>query len=304
MRSPWGDLAVSDAHVHFFSHRFFSALAKQKGCSTEEAVGHLGWTVPHTDPVELARAWAGELDKNGVAHGVLIASDPGDYPSVLAAGRAFPDRFRGFFLCDPTSADALSNAEAALDGGMSGICLFPAMHRYSMRSGQAEAVVQLAAGRPGTIVFVHCGVLSIGVRRKLSLPSRFDMSFSNPIDLHGVALKYPAVNFIVPHFGAGFFREALMLCDLCPNVYLDTSSTNCWRRYLSPVPTLMQVFEQALSIAGEERLLFGTDSSFFPRGWVHAVYEEQCTALHEAGVSAQTAQKIFGGNLRKLLRLS
>ena len=28
--SPWGAIAVADAHVHFFSHRFFAALASQK----------------------------------------------------------------------------------------------------------------------------------------------------------------------------------------------------------------------------------------------------------------------------------
>ena len=26
IETPWGSLAVADAHIHFFSHRFFSAL--------------------------------------------------------------------------------------------------------------------------------------------------------------------------------------------------------------------------------------------------------------------------------------
>jgi len=73
---------------------------------------------------------------------------------------------------------------------------------------------------------MHCGVLTVGIRRKLVLGSPFDMRFSNPLDLHGLALRYPGVKFIVPHFGAGYLRETLMLADLCPNVYLDTSSSN------------------------------------------------------------------------------
>ena len=36
---------------------------------------------------------------------------------------------------------------------------------------------------------------------------------------------------IIPHFGAGLFREALMVADLCPNVLLDTSSSNGWIKY-------------------------------------------------------------------------
>ena len=105
----------------------------------------------------------------------------------------------------------------------------------------------------------------MGVRKKLGLPSQFDMRFSNPIDLHSVALQFPGVNFVLPHFGAGYFREALMLCDLCPNVSLDTSSTNSWMRYEGL--DLKTVFRRALEVAGATRLLFGSDSSFFPRGW-------------------------------------
>ena len=80
----------------------------------------------------------------------------------------------------------------------------------------------------GAAVFVHCGVLSVGVRKKLGLPSAFDIAFGNPTHLHALALKFPTVPLIVPHFGAGLLREALMLADLCPNVYLDTSSSNSW----------------------------------------------------------------------------
>src|ERR1035441_9301683 len=53
----------------------------------------------------------------------------------------------------------------------------------------------------------------------------------HPLELHSTALRYPGLKFVLPHFGAGYLREALMLADLCPNVYLDTSSSNSWMRY-------------------------------------------------------------------------
>src|SRR6202021_737674 len=62
-------------------------------------------------------------------------------------------------------------------------------------------------GRPRGVAFVHCGVLSVGVRKALGLPSPFDMKFSNPVDLHAVALRFPQLRFVVPHFGAGYLRE-------------------------------------------------------------------------------------------------
>ena len=106
---------------------------------------------------------------------------------------------------------------------------------------------------------------------------------------------------MIPHFGAGYFREAMMLGDLCPNVSLDSSSSNSWRQYLTPEPTLSEVFKQALGVYGPRRLLFGSDSSFFPRGWVRSVFETQSDLLAELGVSTGDAEAIFGGNLARLL---
>jgi hypothetical protein len=150
-------------------------------------------------------------------------------------------------------------------------------------------------------VFVHCGVLSVGVRKKLGLESLYDMRFSNPIDLHSVALRYPTVPIIVPHFGAGYFREALMLADLCPNVYLDTSSSNQWMKYQESHLDLRHVFRRALDVTGAQRLLFGTDSSFFPRGWHAQIFEDQARVLYELNVSEEDAKSIFSENLLRIL---
>jgi hypothetical protein len=119
------------------------------------------------------------------------------------------------------------------------------------------------------------------VRKKLGLPSPFDIRLGNPLDLHAIALSYPQMPIIIPHFGAGLFREALMVADLCPNVLLDTSSSNGWIKYVGL--SLPAVFRQALAVVGAERLLFGSDSSFFPRGWVGDVHAHQSAALDEIG---------------------
>jgi predicted TIM-barrel fold metal-dependent hydrolase len=302
MESPLGDIAVSDAHVHFFSHRFFSMLAAQAGCPLDEAASRLpGWEIPPPDPLALAGRWVAELDAHGVASAAIIASLPGDWESVAAAAAAHPERLHGYFMANPAAPGGVADVAQALEGGLRGVCLFPAMHRYSMHDERVTPVLDAAAATPGALVFVHCGVLTVGIRAKLGLPSPFDMRHSNPIDVHALALRYPRLPFVVPHFGAGYFREALMLCDLCPNVYLDTSSSNSWMKYYAPPMDLRAVFAQALEVAGPQRLLFGSDSSFFPRGWVAPVFAAQSTALYELGVSAEDAALIFGGNLRRLL---
>ncbi len=298
--SPWGPLAVADAHVHFFSHGFFTALVAQKPGLTLEAAGaQLGWQMPPAEPTELGGMWAAELDRNLVQAAALIASVPGDEPSIAAAAQAFPERFFAFAMVNPSAfhPEAFSGVHA--------VCLFPAMHRYFVHDEAALRVFEWAQLNRRA-VFVHCGVLSVGVRGKLGLPSLFDMRYSNPIDLHAVALRFPSVPIIVPHFGAGYFREALMLADLCPNVYLDTSSSNHWMRYeevhhQETRGALRHVFRRALDVAGAKRLLFGTDSSFFPRGWHQAIFEEQARALYELGLSHADARSIFGENLLRIL---
>jgi hypothetical protein len=293
---------LNDAHCHFFSTPFFAALGRGlNGLAAEAVVEKLGWEAPGSADA-LADRWAAELDRSGVSRAALIASVPGDAASVASAVQKHPSRFVGFFMVDPTAAGAPAATAEALDaGGLHAICLFPAMHRFAIHDPRVREIFDIAAARPGTAVFVHCGVLSVGVRKRLGLPSPFDIRFGNPLDLHAVALAYPQVPVIVPHFGAGLFREALMLADLCPNVLLDTSSSNSWVKYGSGL-TLASVFRQALAVTGPDRLLFGSDSSFFPRGWVTDVHAQQTAALEEIGASTDVKDRIFAGNFDRLFR--
>jgi predicted TIM-barrel fold metal-dependent hydrolase len=126
--------------------------------------------------------------------------------------------------------------------------------------------------------------------------------YGNPLDLHALAADHPQVPFIVPHFGAGFLREALMVADLCPNIHLDTSSSNRWLSY-HPGLTLAEVFRQAIETIGCERLLFGTDSSFFPRGWNRAIHDAQMSAMTAAGLDERARRHIFATNFDRLFPL-
>ena len=289
---------ICDAHIHFFSPGFFAGLGTDRATITQ-----LGWEFPDSTEA-LSVRWIQELDKNNVERAALMASLPGDADSVAKAVALNPDRFVGFFMLDPTRGDAIDYAKRALDEGLRTICLFPAMHRYPLYDERVAEVFQLAASRRGgtvdtVAIFVHCGMLSVGIRKKLGLPSPFDLRFGNPIDLHAHALKYPTVPIIIPHFGAGMLREALMLADCCSNVYLDTSSSNSWIKF-TPGLTLDQVFKTAINVVGPDRLIFGTDSSFFPRGWNGEVHRQQKSALDAIGVSADHQKKIFGENFARV----
>ena len=292
---------MNDSHCHFFSTGFFAALSKQrgKGETVEQLCAELQWEAPGA-PEALADRWIRELDASGVRRAALIASVPGDEASIATAIARYPERLVGFFMLDPSADDAVDRTRRAITGsGLRGVCLFPAMSHVPLTDSRVQAVVETAAAHPGTAVFVHCGVLSVGVRRKLGLPSRFDLRLGDPLGVARLALAYPDLPFIIPHFGAGMFREALMAADTCANIYLDTSSSNSWIRY-TPGLTLDSVFKAAVSVAGPRRLLFGTDSSFFPRGWQRAIHDAQKSALTAAGVAAAEQDLIFGGNFDRI----
>src|ERR1700747_2940089 len=106
--SPWGDLPVNDAHLHFFSHAFYAGLARQKGLHGAEDIGPvLNCVIPDPDPSVLARTWTAEMDRYTVRRACLIASSHGDESSVATAVSANPERFYGYFMLDPTQSDAV-----------------------------------------------------------------------------------------------------------------------------------------------------------------------------------------------------
>jgi predicted TIM-barrel fold metal-dependent hydrolase len=294
-----------DVHCHFFSPRFFEALAEQKGIDRDDMVAHvaelLGWEAPQS-PEQLANRWIEELDGHQVGRAALIASVPGDQDSVARAVAQYPQRFVGFFMLDPMRDGALDITQRAFtELGLRCVCLFPAMHHYRVYDEKVLPIFE-AAARAKAAVFVHCGVLKVGVRKRLDIPSRFDMRYGNPLDLHSIALTFPRLPIIIPHFGAGLFREALMVADLCSNIYLDTSSSNSWIKFY-PGLTLEDAFSQALAVAGPNRLVFGTDSSHFPRGWQTHVYQAQVEILDRLGIGAPDQRKIFADNFDRIFRI-
>jgi len=291
---------MHDAHCHFFSTDFFAALARQRGGTVDarHLCRELEWEDPGT-PDALADRWVRELDAHGVGRAALIASVPGDEASVAAAVARHPSRIVGFFMLDPSAADAPDRARRALtDLGLRGVCLFPAMHHVPLTDDRTLRIVEVAAAA-GAAVFVHCGVLSVGVRRRLGLPSRFDLRLGDPLGVARLALAFPGVPFIIPHFGAGLLRETLMAGDAAANVHVDTSSSNSWIRY-TPGLTLDAVLKSALAVLGPSRVLFGTDSSYFPRGWQRGIYEQQKAVIDGLGLGPDDAARVFSGNFDRL----
>jgi uncharacterized protein len=241
---------VRRAHP-LFSPAFFARWRRKAASPPRQEIGRkLDWRIPaHCE--HLAAAWKNELDEYSVAKAALIASIPGDEDSVAAAVTLFPDRFWGFFMANPVAPDGVARVQTRWTAAAcKASACFPRCIAIRLADPRVRPVFEAAAAHPGAdrlraLRNAHGGRAAqagpgFAVRHAL-------------FQSHRSACRRPGVSareFRIPHFGAGYFREALMLCDLCPNVYLDTSSSNSWVRYQPERMDLKDVFRKALEVAG------------------------------------------------------
>ncbi|MFQ5602249.1 MAG: amidohydrolase family protein [bacterium] len=298
---------IIDAHTHFFSYTWlehFQQLARSHGThldSVEALAQKLSWEAPPQAPDELGKKWVEEQDQYGVRRQVLFASKLNDAEFLSAAVQAYPDRLIGYVLIDPKQKNAREQTLYSLNIlNMKGILLFPAMHHFHVSDKKLVTLYEEAAAAE-VPVFIHFGQLKIPIYEKLGLPENIKQEYAQPGDLKKTAREFPEVNFIIPHFGCGLFEEALQLASEFPNIYFDTASSNSW---IQPPLTLKEVFQQSLQTLGAQRLLFGTDSSSFPRGWRNDIYETQLQILESLQISSREKAEIFGGNIARILKLA
>ncbi|MBL8860447.1 MAG: amidohydrolase [Planctomycetes bacterium] len=298
-----------DFHTHFFSRTYFETLAAQApgpDAPAEKlvrAAATAGFELPAASDAEHAARWLAEFERHGVRHACVFASIPEETPVVCEVAARSRGRLSAFALVNPRADGASERLGALLaEGRVRGALVFPALHHWHWTSSEARRLLEVLDAH-GAILYAHCGLLVVRVRDLLGLPRVADLAYANPLDLVAAANAHRRVRFVIPHFGAGFLRETLLLGAQCENVHVDTSSSNSWRSVLCPKPSLSEVFARCLEVFGRDRILFGTDSNTFPAGWRQDRHAEQRRALLEAGADDATMARVFGGNAARLLGL-
>jgi hypothetical protein len=301
---PFGPRLVFDAHTHFFDATFLAGLGRQlglEGDAPEAVAARLGWDAPAQDPGEHGRRWVAEMDRHGVDRMISLHTLPGEVEAAARGVAATNGRLVGYVMVNPLAPGAAEQVKRAVgELGFRGVALFPAMLRFSLLADAVYEIFQIA-NEHALNVFVHCGVLKVGFRTKLGLPSAFDATFANPLALQRPAAEFPRIKFIIPHLGSGLLRELLMLADQSPNVFSDTSGVGGWAKYLDGAPPPARVLRQAVEVMGAHRLLFGSDSTFFPRGWRRDVFDQQMKMFAEAGLDDEQVTRILGANLSGMM---
>ena len=242
------------------------------------------------------------MERHGVQHLVSFASHPSEAPVLAECMELANGRLSSLSVVDPRAEGAPERVRRLLDLGFSGVLLFPAMHGYRPDGPELADVLDVLE-EDGAVALVHCGLLEVRLRDHFGIPRNYDLSLANPLHLILAADDHPRTHFVIPHFGAGMFRETLMAGTQCSNLYVDTSSSNSWIRTQTRALRLADVFERALGVFGSRRILFGTDSSVFPRGWRHDILVAQREALGACGLDGRGKNDILHGNAARLLGL-
>ncbi len=299
-------MSIFDSHLHFFSRDFFAAMARQKDPAANvnhvlnDLASRAKIELPASEVLSHLKRWLDELDRYGVERSVVFASLPEEAAAVAEAVRNSNGRLAGFCMINPKMEGAAQRVHTlAKDLGYRGVMLFPALHHYHLFDASLLSFFE-AVAENHLQVLTHFGILQVKLRDALGLPRVYDSRFANPLDLQAVANRFPQIRFIIPHFGCGFFRETLMLGMQCENVYVDTSSSNNWLLTQPHPLRLAEVFQKTRAVFGVERILFGTDSGVFPRGWRKDILEEQKQAMISAGFSETEMEMVLGGNAEKL----
>jgi predicted TIM-barrel fold metal-dependent hydrolase len=312
------DLHIVDFHSHFPTNLpWFAGMGtdirqeyvKRRGearakIAREQAMAYSrqwrltwGFEPPESNPPDddtQADRWAAEVDRYGLRVVGFVTGGGNDNLAKIVA--KYPDKFVGFAHHYPFAEDAADELKRAVtELGLKGYKLLAPTLDRPIEDEAAYPVWEMCA-ELDVPVLIHFGIQGGG--GGIAWHENI-----NPLKLHNVAKDFPDVTFVVPHFGCAWIRETLQLCWACANVSIDTCGSNQWVRWVDGDWTVKKLFRKYLETIGAERIIFGTDSSYFPRGFAIRYLQDQIRDCRELGLPHEQLQMIFGGNAARLFKI-
>jgi predicted TIM-barrel fold metal-dependent hydrolase len=297
-------LRIIDFHVHFpMSGGGGSRRAERHPALIEydrqrQARMQLEWDTPAPEPPgapeEAADRWAAEVDRYGLDR-VVFVTGGGNEPLAGVLAR-HPDKFFGLAHNRPEDPDSAEQLRHGIeDLGLKGYKLLAPTIGLPLDHPHFRPLWQFLADRR-LPVLIHFGVLG-------RAGGTVYHPLMSPLTLAPVAREFLDIPFVIPHFGCGYIQDLLQLCWALPNIHVDTSGSNQWMRWMPYPLTLEDAFRKFYEMIGPERIVFGTDSSWFPRGFSVRYLQDQLRACRYLNLPEADIAKIFGGNAARLLHL-
>jgi len=242
-------------------------------------------TLPLLDPVVLFE----QMEEAGIEKSILYAVDApmvtasNEYVAMLVAKA--PEKLIGFASVNPLKPNAVEILEHAVkDLGLKGLKLHPPLQNFYPNDKACFPLYKKAQELGIPIVF-HVGSTPFGSLVKLGT--------ANPMLLDEVACAFPKLNIIMTHLGTLWDKEAFMVVEKNPNVFIDTAA------YLYEIPQIIN--SDLIHRIGENKLIFGTDYPMPFAGKRHEM-KDFVEAIKNLDISNELKQKIFFENISNLLK--
>lgn len=308
------DFGVVDFHLHFpvaqddwmapYRERFVARYGQQRWEERTAMSGRVAsWLpdfgfpqpgTPSDDYDETALRWLTECKKHGLVR--VVFQTGGGNEALAGVVARHKDVFSGFAHHSIDAPDAAAQLKYAVEElGLSGYKVLAPVVELPLADDRYADVFEYCHQKE-LPVLIHFGILggAGGVAGTVNF---------SPLAIAEVAARYPHANFIVPHFGCGYPNELLTLCWACPNVYVDTSGNNLWTRWTMENWTLEQLFARFYATVGPGRIVFGSDSEWFPRGFALRYLMDQYGAVRALNWPAADIEAVFRRNALQLLKL-
>ena len=199
---------------------------------------------------------------------------------VLRAMKLYPDRIMGQVTLNPQyRQESLDEIKRCTDLGMVGIKVY---YQVKINDPLFYPIIERSIDMK-LLILMHsnCQLGMAGYRMKYD--THLNPNTSIPEDFVEVAVRYPEAMFQYAHTGGGGDWEyACKMFQDYPNIYVDTSGSN----------NEANMIDFALKYLSEDRLLFGTDSSYF----------QGVGNILSSNLSDNQKRKIFFDNYNNILR--
>lgn len=306
-------MRVIDSHVHFPVKKIIDDGKRgepDRGIWTippqemdpwlaaEKAKWQSAWRFPRPIEVtreEAERLWVEECGKYDYLERIVFVTAGGN-DTAAELVKAHEGLFVAYAHHDPFLSDAPERLDRAINrDGLSGYKILAPSIEGFIGDRKLYPLWEIANAAEVPLL-IHFGIEGAagGIANHINI---------NPLSIHGVAKDFPKLRIIIPHFGCGYVFETLNLCWACPNVSIDTSGSNQWMRWMPYELNLEILFRKYYETIGPSRIIFGTDSSWFPRGFATAYLDEQVRAMVYVGYNDDERDAVLYRNSASLLKI-
>ncbi len=278
---------IIDAHTHIFPDH----ICESRGAYFEgEPEFKLLYESPKAKLVN-ADALVTEMDAQGVDMSIAFGF-PWHHPEIfkphndyiMEAVARYPDRIKGLCCLDVFADNAADEVERCISGGLSGVGEL-AFYQGGFESDTLDRLgpVMAICREKNLPVLIHTNE-PIGHQYPGKTPNTLSQ-------IYEMIKHFPENNIILAHWGGGLFFYMLMkreVRETLGNVYFDTAA--------SPFLYTPAIYSVAESVAGAEKILWGTD---YPLIKPDRYFKE----IEKSGVSEGAAKQMMGENAARLFSI-